>query len=628
MYGCCTTGANVNTLTLCSALVFFFGLDYNHYHFNLLRNKQYINRINIRNEFKLNMQNCDEEKSNQPKNVLAKKSKEKKTLKVQIGCPCKRECSEQIDVLRQQDIFNEYHKTSDWPSQTRFLRSLVSVRPIKNKLDPVIALKKKDNSYQYHFINESGSLTQVCLQFFLKVLQIDRCKVFRAVDSINKNPCAKENRGGATTHRTSSADMKFLKEFIQKFVVYESSSKPQKSSPKYLHPRLFLRQMYLLYSEDCAFKKRKTISDTTFRKVVHDSKLKLFRKSQQKCEQCKDGDDLNDESNAEPNEHIKIVKSVKDDLISSVENANMPEEKTEVLTFKLHRAIDLPLVSSNDAFFKRQLWCSIFTIYDHKADMTYFYVWDESVASRGSPEIVSCLYKYFVSNLPKDTKKVILFSDPNLGQTRNITVSLMLSKYFDYSKCPELTTIEQHFFSPGHCTSSCDRSFQSISSLIEADKIFVQADIVNAIKNGKKNNSNFVVTTMSRKNFISPSPLMDLLNDTKEAVDGTPIRWPSYQKLIYNRDAPFSLDVAEYGASTIKTITLKRKFSIANFSATNLTYLYTGPRAISKLKYDDLQTLMKHVPNEHHEYYRSLNHDQNNSIEDFALAENDSDDEI
>lgn len=137
------------------------------------------------------------------------------------------------------------------------------------------------------------------------------------------------------------------------------------------------------------------ISDTNFRKIVHNSQLKVFRKSQQKCKICKDENDLNDEENSEPNGHVKIVKSVKDDLISSVEKAHSPEEKTEILTFKLHHAIDLPHISSDDIFFKRQLWCSILTIYDQKSDMTHFYVWDESVACRGPPEIVSCLYKIF-----------------------------------------------------------------------------------------------------------------------------------------------------------------------------------------------------------------------------------------
>lgn len=184
------------------------------------------------------MQDCGKEKSNQPKDDSKKKAKAKKTFYVQVSCTCKRNCAQQIDVLRQKEIFDEYTKSNDWPSQTKFLRSLVSIQPVKSKLNPMIELKKRENNYEYHFINESGSLTRVCLSFFLRVLQINQSKVFRAVDSINKNPQAKENRGGAKSRRTDSSDLKNVKEFIHKFVSYDSSSKPQKSNIKCLHPRL------------------------------------------------------------------------------------------------------------------------------------------------------------------------------------------------------------------------------------------------------------------------------------------------------------------------------------------------------------------------------------------------------
>lgn len=351
-------------------------------------------------------QNPKKTQSKQTRNDGKKKVQEKKTVQLQINCLCKRKCAEQIDALKQQEIFEEFNSKNNWPTQTRFLRSLISIEPEKEKLDPVIGAKQKENSYAYHFIDEKGPLTRVCLTFFTKVLQVSRSKVFRAVDTIKKNPDAIEKRGKAKIPKTNTADLKYLKDFVHKFVSYESSCRPQKLNAKYLHPRLSLRQMFSLYSEDCAFKKRKIISDATFRKVVHDSRLMLFRKSQKKCEQCSDaGTDSDNEGNTELKEHIDIVRKVKQDLISSVEAAQKSNENTEIFTFKLHRAIDLPHISDNDIFFKRQLWCNIFTVYDQKTNETYFYVWDETVASRGPNEIASCLYKHFLNHLPKDAKK-------------------------------------------------------------------------------------------------------------------------------------------------------------------------------------------------------------------------------
>lgn len=66
----------------------------------------------------------------------------------------------------------------------------------------------------------------------------------------------------------------------------------------------------------------------------------------------------------------------------------------------------------------------------------------------------------------------------------------------------------------------------------------------------------------------------------------------------------------------------------------NLPILYPQSRKIAYAKYKDLQKLLKYIPDKFHNFYQSLEHDQDNSIKDFALAdrqssdENDSDDEF
>lgn len=572
------------------------------------------------------LQNSSKETIKRTKNV---RKKEKKSFQVQVNCICKKKCAERIDVLKQQEIFENFNKLNDWPSQTRFLRALISTHATKEKLDPIIDTKEKENSYAYHFIDENGSLTKVCLSFFTKVLQVDRIKVFRAVDSMKKNPNAVEKRGSSTARRTNALDLKYSKDFISKFVSYEPSRNPKKTNAKYLHPRLNLRKIYLLYSKDCAFKNRKVISDSVFRRIFNQINRKFIQRSQPKCEMCEENkDDLENDNNLDLNKHIEIVRGIKNELITLVENAQTPTEKTEILTFKLQRAIDLPHISDDVVFFKQQLWCSILTIYDQVRDITYFYVWNETVASRGSNEIISCLYKHFMLHLPKDTQKVILFSDPNFGQTRNVKISLMLQKFFDYSKRDELKTIEQHFFSPSHCFSNCDRSFQMVQSNIKPDEIFVQENLIDAIKKAKKNEPKFTVVVMSKKNFFSTKNLEKLLLSAKETNNGKQIHWSDYQKIIYKRQIPFSMEVIEYGATSTKTITLRTNCTPAEFAKTYLCYSYMNALKISKCKYNDLQTLLKYIPESCQEYYRSITYDQNDSTEtDYALVDRESSDE-
>lgn len=74
------------------------------------------------------------------------------------------------------------------------------------------------------------------------------------------------------------------------------------------------------------------------------------------------------------------------------------------------------------------------------------YVSNESVASRGSQEIASCLFKHFLKYIPADTQRIILNSDTCSGQNWNIKIALMLKKFFFVWKHAELTSIEQRFF--------------------------------------------------------------------------------------------------------------------------------------------------------------------------------------
>ena len=56
--------------------------------------------------------------------------------------------------------------------------------------------------------------------------------------------------------------------------------------------------------------------------------------------------------------------------------------------------------------------------YDNKVNM---YVWDETTASRGSQEIVSCCLRH----LQNVTQNVIAYSDMCIGQNRNLQMAWM-----------------------------------------------------------------------------------------------------------------------------------------------------------------------------------------------------------
>lgn len=217
------------------------------------------------------------------------------------------------------------------------------------------------------------------------------------------------------------------------------------------------------------------------------------------------------------------------------------------------------------------------------------YVWNETIASRGSQEIASCLYKHFTKYLPKDTQKLFLNSDACSGQNRNIKMSLMLKKMLCDWKHSDLTSIEQHFFMSGHSYNSCDRSF----GLIEKQKqltetIMLPEHWINIMKQAKKNEPKFVVVEMTKDDFLSSRPLEDQIINRKKTTSGEKINWLNVQKIIYEKFSPFMLDFVNYGTDSPITISLQKKCSPEDFTSINLPHLFPEGREIAYPKYKDL----------------------------------------
>lgn len=134
------------------------------------------------------------------------------------------------------------------------------------------------------------------------------------------------------------------------------------------------------------------------------------------------------------------------------------------------------------------MWCYNLCIYDEVHKIAYMYTWDESIGSRGSQEIGSCLIKHFLKYIPHDTKRITLLSDSCGGQNRNIKMAMILKHFLENIwKHPNLETIEQTFYVSGHSYNSCDRSFALIEKQRKkTENVLVPQHWFNIISQAKK----------------------------------------------------------------------------------------------------------------------------------------------
>lgn len=347
---------------------------------------------------------------------------EKKTFQLQTTCQCKRKCAENINGSRQEEIFSAYYKFENWTQKTLFLRSLTKTISLKENLNPKISLKEKKFSHKYYLSDQNGAQYEVCVTFLLNCIQIARTRLFDAIKTTTTNETAKDNRGNRITKRTNEKDISFVKDCINSFPSYESHYKISKSNRKYLNPCLTIKRMYREYCIKCTFKRKKPLSEWQFRNIFNtEFNLSFARLKVDTCRKCdmlnalsqsqKAGSAEQIESEQQKVAHLQMVQQIKSDFDETVKNAKNPENKTVVYTFDLQKALELPVLQTSEVYYARQLWLYNLGIYDEVHKTCYMYTWSESMASRGSQEIASCLFKHFEKFVPKDTQNIILHSD-------------------------------------------------------------------------------------------------------------------------------------------------------------------------------------------------------------------------
>lgn len=194
---------------------------------------------------------------------------EKKSFRPQKNCRCKRNCAENINSNRQEEIFSAYYKFENWTRKTLFLRSLTKKISVKENLKPIINLKNRNFSHKYYLSDQTGVQHQVCSTFLLNCVQITQSRLFNATKTITSNENAKDNRGNRLAKTTNENVISFAKDFICSFPTYESHYKISRSNIKYLSPFLTISRMYREYCLKCNFKRKKPLSEWKFRNIFN-----------------------------------------------------------------------------------------------------------------------------------------------------------------------------------------------------------------------------------------------------------------------------------------------------------------------------------------------------------------------
>ncbi|CAG9762722.1 unnamed protein product [Ceutorhynchus assimilis] len=273
----------------------------------------------------------------------------------------------------------------------------------------------------------------------------------------------------------------------------------------------------------------------------------------------------------------KALATKKSDVLDNKDSAD-----TCVICFDLQQALPTPLIATSKVFYLRQLWTYNFCIHNLVTGKSHMYIWNETVASRGSQEIGSCLIHFINEVLPDNMTRIIAYK------------------------------IHHKFLEPGHTFMECDQDFGIIEKVKrKIPQIFIPEHWRTVIQESSKK---FTVHEMKRENFYSFAQLNQIISDPKKNTDNHVIKWREIQYFFYSKAAqsfsfqhkptldkimPFYTCMCPYKTTGRPSLSFQNAFSVLNECGLK----------IKEAKWKNLQSLLDFIPPIYHEFYNNIQYE-------------------
>ena len=210
-------------------------------------------------------------------------------------------------------------------------------------------------------------------------------------------------------------------------------------------------------------------------------------------------------------------------------------------------------------------------------------MWPESVASRESQEIGSCLLK-FMKERETIANHLIVYSDDCGGQNHNINIAyfwmyIVTNSEFKY------TIVDHKFMISSHSYLPNDWDFGSIERAnLKTEYVFVPEDWYTLVQSARRKNP-IEVIKMTEKDFVSISNIKKEITYWKVNTDKENINWLNIHWLRLNKDSPFQM-LYHHSHNSLepwKTLDIRRKRNgrPSDIGKVSLVQLYSIPCPIN-----------------------------------------------
>lgn len=532
-----------------------------------------------------------------------------------IDCGCAKKCIESVTEDERKLLFENFYAMADFSRQNAYLCGLIHQTEVKQRRPVNGNRGNKQISNLYH-LQKANITVRVCKKFFLQTFQVSDGRVTRALHKVKNSKSPGEDlRGKHRAAQKISEDQKqFCMEHISQFPAYQSHySRHDNPDRKYLSPDLNLRKMFSLYVEWCRSHNYEPVKEYFYRHIFNTKfNLHFHVPRQDTCKSCdqykqkidvEDNERRTNELKIQHNLHLRKAEKARQSLRKDGEDA---KENPEIytITIDLQKALPFPKLSVSEAYYTRNMYCYNLGVHDVANNTGYMYVWDETMASRGSQEVAACIKKHLSTS---NKKHVIIYSDSCTGQNRNIKLALTLMKITQES--PSIDRIDHKFMVSGHSYLPNDSDFGLVEKEIRGKTIFVADDWYSIIKTARRSKK-FMLVQMQQEDFLNTDSLHNAITKRKKNASGAAVNWLSIQWLMYKKEKPFTIFYKEtlnedipFEEIDIRPTKEGRPRLLKNIEQAPM---YSGPRIMNHLKKRDMLSLLKYIPPIHHTFFENI----------------------
>ena len=278
----------------------------------------------------------------------------------------------------------------------------------------------------------------------------------------------------------------------------------------------------------------------------------------------------------------------------------MRDSTKGAIAFDFWKNLPCPNVTTNDVYYRRQLSVYTFNVHDLGRNTVHLYSYDETTAKKGSDDVCSMLYDFFMTKLPQEVTTIDLFCDNCGGQNKNWTMFRFLYTLVHILERFELLTI--HFPIRGHSYLECDKDMGVVNQKAECQ---VPSDWYQQFRIARKNPAPYNVIEMKQDQFLA---IGDGLKPIFKLTSPIPTR--NIRELRLERGFSGSLMHRDNwnGRYDVTEVLRKRRGKQPKPSREDVVFKksYKHRVAVSKPKFMDIQHLKKFCSAENQEFFAAI----------------------